>query len=347
VSDSQTPDSPETPEQSEPDAGERPPQGPSPARSFFANIEDGIGALFGAMEKGALDIAEAEGKKRRGDTGEAAEITEAGETDGTEAGDTAGAEVSNDAAKRSDVRAQRSSERSSEVDATEAPVREPRRGMTYDEILESRPRRVRRFVVGFVVAVVLAALYWLATLWQVTAASDDDAGTRVDAIELVGSPGYDAIAVLGAAQFDGTPSPVFQARLDRALELWNGRLASVIVTTGSNQEGDRFTEGFSGFVYLRENGVPEDAILTIIDGDDTYTQMTATLNEVDQRDLETVLLVSDGFHSYRLLEIADEIGLDAYVSPTGVEATRDDWIRETTAVSIGRIFGYRRLSAWG
>lgn len=233
------------------------------------------------------------------------------------------------------------------VDQVEAPVRPPRPGMTYEEILEGSPRRIRTFVVGLFVVVLLGALYWFATLWQVWDASDADAGTRIAAIERVGSPSYDAIAVLGAAQFDGTPSPVFQARLDRALELWNGGLAPVIVTTGSNQVGDRFTEGFSGFVYLRENGVPEDDIVTIVDGDDTFTQMTATQNEIQQRELETVLLVSDGFHSYRLTEIAEEIGLEAFVSPTGVAATRDDWIRETTAVSIGRIFGYRRLSAWG
>ena len=63
-------------------------------------------------------------------------------------------------------------------------------------------------------------------------------------------------------------------------------------------------------------------------------------------DLTTALLVSDGYHSHRLRSIADEVGVEAYVAPTSIEATGSDLVRETTAVSIGRLLGYRRLSNW-
>ncbi|MFM9136926.1 MAG: YdcF family protein, partial [Actinomycetota bacterium] len=65
----------------------------------------------------------------------------------------------------------------------------------------------------------------------------------------------DAIVVMGAAQYDGRPTPQFQARLDHALELWAAGVAPIIVTTGGNQPGDRFTKGGSGAKYLNERGV--------------------------------------------------------------------------------------------
>ena len=111
----------------------------------------------------------------------------------------------------------------------------------------------------------------------------------------------------------------------------------LVMTTGSNQEGDRFTEGFSGFVYLRDAGVPEDAILNIVDGADTYRQLMAAQAQIVERGLDTVLLVSDGYHTRRLRGIADEIGLAAFVAPTDLDASGRDYAREATAVSIGRI----------
>lgn len=194
---------------------------------------------------------------------------------------------------------------------------------------------LRRALLVAVVVVGLGALYWFVTLVQVVVAADDDEARAVD-----------AIVVLGAAQFDGTPSPVLAARLDRALALYRSGQAELIITTGSNQEGDRFTEGFSGFVYLREAGVPEEFILNIVDGADTYQQLTAAQAQLVERGLDSVLLVSDGYHTKRLRGIADEIDLEAWVAPTGIEASARDYVREATAVSIGRIVGYRRLSAW-
>ena len=75
----------------------------------------------------------------------------------------------------------------------------------------------------------------------------------------------DAIVVLGAAQWDGIPSPVLKARLDHALDLYAKELAPYIVTTGSKQKGDRYTEAYTGLTYLLERGIPESKIIVIVD----------------------------------------------------------------------------------
>ena len=156
----------------------------------------------------------------------------------------------------------------------------------------------------------------------------------------------DAIVVLGAAQYDGDPSPVFAGRLDHAFELWSEGVAPMIVTTGSNQEGDRFTEGFAGFEYLRFAGVPEDDLLVITDGSSTWEQLAATARQLRQRGLGSVVLVSDPYHALRLTQIADEVGLDASVSSTDGSTSVRNLARETAAVSLGRVLGYRRVDNW-
>ena len=156
----------------------------------------------------------------------------------------------------------------------------------------------------------------------------------------------DAIVVLGAAQYDGEPSPVFAGRLDHALELWIEGLAPLIVTTGSNQEGDRVTEGFAGFEYLRFAGVPEDDLLVVTDGSSTWEQLAATARQLRRLGLDSVLLVSDPYHALRLTQIAGEVGLEAEVSSTDGRTSHSNLLRETAAVSLGRLLGYRRVDNW-
>lgn len=298
----------------------------------LSEIEDGIAHLFAAFERGVINIADAEAKKRR-----AANTTGSGDqgqalpTDDTVT--QAGAETSPKGGGTRNETGVHASTSTAPGRAAESEPVTPRPGMTYDEVL--KPIRWRAMFVGVLAVAALGALYWAVSLLQVIGAADD-----------VDSGSADAIVVLGAAQFDGTPSPVFASRLDQAIELWRDGRAQLVITTGSNQQGDRFTEGFSGFVHLREAGVPEPAILTIVDGDDSYQQLTAAQAQLHDRGLDTALLVSDGYHTFRLRSIADEIGLSVIVSPTALEATTDDYLRESTAVSLGRLISYRRLSAW-
>ncbi len=156
----------------------------------------------------------------------------------------------------------------------------------------------------------------------------------------------DAIVVLGAAQYDGEPSPVLAGRLNHAHQLWDEGVAPLVVTTGSSQEGDRFTEGYAGFEYLRYAGIPEDELLVITDGTSTWEQLAATARQLRDRGLGTVVLVSDPYHTFRLIQIADEVGLDANVSSTEGSSSLRQLVRETAAVSLGRILGYRRVDNW-
>ncbi len=191
------------------------------------------------------------------------------------------------------------------------------------------------FRLGFL-ALCLCVLYVGVTFVQVWRTSGDDQTRPVD-----------VIVVLGAAQYDGRPSPVLEARLDKALELYEDGIAPVVIVTGGKQEGDRFTEAFSGYDYLRDHGIPEDALFLEVDGRNTYEQLSASKLIMDQQGSESALLVSSPYHSERLLGIAAEVGIPAaHVAPADTGSSLPSLIRETAAVAAGRLVGYRRLGNW-
>ncbi|MEM9203997.1 MAG: YdcF family protein [Actinomycetota bacterium] len=190
-------------------------------------------------------------------------------------------------------------------------------------------RRAAAIMVG------LGVLYVGVTFVQVLVASGADDRQRAD-----------AIVVLGAAQYDGEPSPVLAGRLDHADALWRAGVAPLVVTTGSNLPGDRFTEGYAGYEYLRFAGIPDESLMVITDGASTWEQLAATARQLRRRDLDSVILVSDPYHALRLTQIADEVGLEAYVSSTDGSSSIRQLVRETAAVSLGRILGYRRVDNW-
>lgn len=200
-----------------------------------------------------------------------------------------------------------------------------------------RRRRRGRLVARVMIYVALAAvLYFGLTFVQVYRASTRD-----------GARPADAIIVLGAAQYNGVPSPVLRDRLDHALELYEAGLAPRIVLTGGRQEGDRFTEATSGYNYLRARGVPDEDLPKEVGGHSTWESLAASARFLVRGDLTTVVLVTDGYHAYRVEAIAEDLGLDASVSPSDTRLSRSRELRQITreavAVSIGRIIGYDRL----
>jgi len=199
-----------------------------------------------------------------------------------------------------------------------------------------RARWPRRLVRAALAVVVLLVAYLAVTFVQVYRASRHD-----------GARAADAIIVLGAAQYDGRPSPVLQDRLDHALALYEEGLADQIVLTGGRQEGDRFTEATAGYNYLRDQGVPDEALLKEVDGTSTWESLRASARFLLSRGLDRVVLVTDDYHAYRVEAIAEDIGLDATVSPTDSRLSGSSQLRqlsrETAAVAVGRIIGYDRL----
>lgn len=157
----------------------------------------------------------------------------------------------------------------------------------------------------------------------------------------------DAILVLGAAQYNGRPSPVLQDRLDHALVLYEAGIAPRIVLTGGRREGDAFTEAAAGYNYLRDRGVPDDALLREVQGSNTYESLAASARFLREAGHLEVVLVTDGYHAKRVDSIAADLGLDSTVSPSAnrlsSSAELRQLVRETGAVSVGRLIGWDRL----
>lgn len=126
----------------------------------------------------------------------------------------------------------------------------------------------------------------------------------------------DAIVVLGAAQYDGEPSPIYEARLRHANYLFEEGFSETVVVTGGKQEGDRFTEAEAGESYLIDKGVPADRILLETEGRTTLASLKAVRSMAPAQGIDTVLLVSDPMHSERIKRIAYDLGFnDAWTSP--------------------------------
>ena len=126
----------------------------------------------------------------------------------------------------------------------------------------------------------------------------------------------DAIVALGAAQYNGRPSPVLRARLDHALELYRDHLAPLVLVAGGVGRGDTTSEAMVGRRYLIAHGVPADAVVAQSEGRTTMASMTAVTVWLHGRGFRRVLLVSDPFHMFRLRLEARRTRLEAYTSPT-------------------------------
>ena len=186
-------------------------------------------------------------------------------------------------------------------------------------------------------AIAIGVVYLAVTFVQVWAASRRDEARPVQ-----------AIVVLGAAQYNGVPSPDLRARLDHAYGLWQRHLSDVIVVTGGKQPGDRFTEAQASADYLAGRGIPQEKVLREVDGRNSWQSLAASARFLKHEGRTSVLLVSDPFHAARVAAIASEVGLDPHVSPTRTSPIRgvSRWRhigKETMEMAVGRIVGFRRL----
>ena len=192
-----------------------------------------------------------------------------------------------------------------------------------------RAKLVAKFATVMVATFLLYLIVIFAVVYQASRWSDE---TPVD-----------AIVVMGAAQYDGVPSPALKGRLDRAFELYGDGVADMLVVTGGGQEGDRTTEAKSGYDYLRSRGVADEALRLEVDGKNSWETLRAVARFLEPEDKTDVVIVSDPYHSRRVLDIADEVGLRANVAPTVGSSSADSLLRETAAVALGRLVGFRRL----
>lgn len=152
----------------------------------------------------------------------------------------------------------------------------------------------------------------------------------------------DAIGVLGAAEYDGRPSPVYRARLDHALALYRRGLAPLLITIGGDG-GDRYTEGGVGRGYLRAQGVPESAIIAETTARNTADSARSIAVIARTNGLHRLLIVSDGSHLFRIHEICEAEGLDVLTSPrprvavAGVSSERERILHEILSYTAWRL----------
>lgn len=211
----------------------------------------------------------------------------------------------------------------------------PARGML---LYPTVKKRRRPLIYVLTLAVVALFGYYVISLYQVwtTGLSDHRETT-------------DVIVVLGAAQYDGRPSPQLAARLDHAAELYAEGLAPLVFVTGGKQDGDRYTEAKASQLYLLALGIPESAILMEDTGSSTWESLTNVDQQLTDMGFADVIVVTDPYHSLRTKLMAEERGLVAHSSATRTSPVTGGGaflrhLREAAGVAIGRIIGWQRLS---
>lgn len=126
----------------------------------------------------------------------------------------------------------------------------------------------------------------------------------------------DAIAVFGAAEYYGRPSPIFHARLDHAVDLYRKKIAPVVITLGGvGDKNSGKTEGGVGRDYLLANGVPFGNIVVETRSTDTEQQVHRLAEIADEHNFQHIVVVSDGTHLFRIKELCEDAGLEVYTSP--------------------------------
>lgn len=198
---------------------------------------------------------------------------------------------------------------------------------------------VFRLVTRLVSLFVLAALVIFGiTMYQIYSFGQRDQARRAP-VEVV----------MGAAEFDGSPSDVLRARLDHAILLFNRGLVAKIITTGGSETGDIYTEAQVAKTYLIDHGVPSADIISDPVGQDTYQSMVSVATAMHVLSLSGAIFVSDRFHEYRVSQIASQLGIVDYSSPTTTSpivgrALIADYAREAAAVLGAKVLGYKLLS---
>jgi vancomycin permeability regulator SanA len=163
-------------------------------------------------------------------------------------------------------------------------------------------RFLRRLVLGVLLVGVLVFGGTGFRVWQVARGDE--------------RPSADVVLVLGAAQYAGTPSKIFEARLRHAKDLYDEGVAPYIVTTGGNKPGDTYTEASAAGRWLVEHGVPQNRVIAVGQGTDTLGSIRAVAERIHGRGWRTAVIVSDPWHSLRARTMASDAGIEAWTSPT-------------------------------
>jgi uncharacterized SAM-binding protein YcdF (DUF218 family) len=162
----------------------------------------------------------------------------------------------------------------------------------------------------------------------------------------------DAIVVMGAAQYDGVPSPLLKARLMRAFELWEQKVAPRIVLTGGNKPGDRFTEASASAIFLRQQGVPQEDLLQESLSRSTYEALRNVRNLVTTDSnfagIKRIVIVTDPYHELRSRLTAREMNFETTTSPSSNSPIAGNsafkkYVKEGAGIALARVIGFGNL----
>ena len=173
-----------------------------------------------------------------------------------------------------------------------------------------RPTPARTFLQLLVVALAGFLLLLVSAIYRITAQGEIDEARPAD-----------AIVVLGAAQFNGQPGGVFEARLEHAVDLWKQGLAPYLIVTGGKLPADITTEAATARAWAIAHGVPKASILGENLGRNTLESMDGVAAILRAHDLHRVLFVSDRTHMLRVLRMARDLGITGFGSPTPTSPT--------------------------
>lgn len=203
---------------------------------------------------------------------------------------------------------------------------------------QGEPRRLEpwwRFSLRRVLGlVVLVTFVWFLTLYYriQSVANLDEARTA------------DAIAVFGAAEYEGRPSPVLHARLDHAVTLYHEEIAPLVITLGGGEDRDSGnTEGGVGRDYLLSQGVPYAAIIAETHSFDTEQQVQQLAAIARTHNLQRIVVVSDATHLFRIRQLCRDAGLNVYTSPRAPMGRISDYDRTTRVLHEMLSYTFYRL----
>ena len=199
--------------------------------------------------------------------------------------------------------------------------------------------RIRRhpILVGIALVLFIGLIVVGASAMTVWRAAHDDVASRVERA--------DVIIVLGAAQYGGTPSPVFRGRLDHAVLLYRQGRADSVIVVGGKAPGDSTSEAQAGRDYLVSRGVPAGSAIAEPVGRTTYESLVGAASYMRGHGMQSAFLVSDPWHNARITRMASDLGIRGYASATWTSAaTSEDtrftgYARETLAYLYYRVFG--------
>jgi vancomycin permeability regulator SanA len=192
-------------------------------------------------------------------------------------------------------------------------------------------------VIASVLAIFVALGLLVATGVAVWKAAHTDEARRVGHA--------DVILVLGAAEYNGRPSPTFQGRLRQAANLFRKGFSDQVLVLGGKRRGDRTTEAEAGRSWLVAEGLPDADVSAEPVGNNTLASLKAAASYMRQQGLTSAFLVSDPWHNLRIRKMARDLGIKAYVSATWHSAARSEstrlsgYSRETFAYLYYRVFG--------